>query len=207
MPRSTSKAAVTESIDKAQHAEALSKALMVPSVPHAVVVQTYMRGVAGIDVDQEAVRNALRDEARAVVSGDLQSAERMLTAQANSLNAVCIDLMLRANANLGEYMSVAETYLKLALKAQNQCRATLETLATIKNPPIVYARQANFAAGPQQVNNGVPAHAGKNGTPPNELLEENHDKGERLDGGPPGKAIGSDPAMAAVGAINRGAKR
>jgi len=42
------------------------------------------------------------------------------------------------------------------LKAQSQCRATLEALAAIKNPPIVYARQANIAAGPQQVNNGVP---------------------------------------------------
>ena len=32
---------------------------------------------------------------------------------------------------------------------------TLETLASVKNPPVVYARQANIAHGPQQVNNGV----------------------------------------------------
>ena len=51
-------------------------------------------------------------------------------------------------------MQAAETYVRLALKAQAQCRATLETLATIKNPPVVYARQANIAAGRQQVNNG-----------------------------------------------------
>ena len=38
--------------------------------------------------------------------------------------------------------------MKLALKAQNQCRMTLETLAAIKNPPVIYARQANFANGP-----------------------------------------------------------
>ena len=43
--------------------------------------------------------------------------------------------------------------MRLALKAQGQCRATLETLATIKNPPVVFARQANIAQGPQQVNN------------------------------------------------------
>jgi hypothetical protein len=30
-------------------------------------------------------------------------------------------------------------------------------LTAIKNPPIVYAKQANFAAGRQQVNNGIPA--------------------------------------------------
>jgi hypothetical protein len=40
-------------------------------------------------------------------------------------------------------------------KAQNQCRMTLETLSTIKNPPVVYAKQANIAHGPQQVNNGT----------------------------------------------------
>jgi hypothetical protein len=56
--------------------------------------------------------------------------------------------------------------MRLALKAQSQCRATLEALANIKNPPVVIARQANFAAGPQQVNNSVNraarAHAGEN---------------------------------------------
>ena len=42
------------------------------------------------------------------------------------------------------------------LSAQGQCRATLETLATIKNGPAGFAREANIAHGPQQVNNGVP---------------------------------------------------
>jgi hypothetical protein len=37
----------------------------------------------------------------------------------------------------------------LALKAQSQCRATLETLAAIKNPqPVAFVRQANIAHGP-----------------------------------------------------------
>ena len=47
--------------------------------------------------------------------------------------------------------------MRLALRAQSQCRATLETLAAIKNPPIVYARQANVTTGPQQINNGTAA--------------------------------------------------
>lgn len=54
----------------------------------------------------------------------------------------------------------------MALKAQAQCRATLETLAEIKNPqPTAFLRQANIAYGPQQVNNGVRAGAGEAGTP------------------------------------------
>lgn len=46
-----------------------------------------------------------------------------------------------------------DRFMRLGLKAQDQCRHTLETLAVMKNPP-VFARQANIANGPQQVNNG-----------------------------------------------------
>lgn len=38
--------------------------------------------------------------------------------------------------------------------ADKGVRATLETLAAIKNPPMVYPRQANLTTGPQQVNGG-----------------------------------------------------
>ena len=91
--------------------------------------------------------------------------------------------------------------MRLALKAQSQCRATLETLATIKNPPVVIARQANISSGPQQVNNGPFPRAEGIESTPNELLEQTN--GERLDTGAASEAIGSDPAMATVGAVHR----
>ncbi len=92
--------------------------------------------------------------------------------------------------------------MRLALKAQSQCRATLETLATIKNPPVVFARQANIANGPQQVNNGTaaPARAENATITPNGLLETH--PVTRLDTGTAGTAGGGDPALAAVGAID-----
>jgi len=51
-----------------------------------------------------------------------------------------------------------ESFMRLAFKAQNQYRATLEMLAGIKNPPVVIARQANInqGSGNQQVNYGTP---------------------------------------------------
>ena len=52
-------------------------------------------------------------------------------------------------------MSNFEGFMRMALRAQSQCRTTLETLSAIKNPPIVYAKQANIAQGHQQVNNGI----------------------------------------------------
>ena len=80
----------------------------------------------------------------------------MLIAQAHTLDELFNHLARRARHNLGEYLIAGETYLRLALKAQSQCRATLETLAQIKNPPsVAFVKQANIANGPQQVNNEV----------------------------------------------------
>jgi hypothetical protein len=60
--------------------------------------------------------------------------------------------------------------MRLALKAQGQCRATLETLAAIKNPPVVFAKQRNISHGHQQVNNGAApltsTHASANAAKP-----------------------------------------
>jgi hypothetical protein len=80
----------------------------------------------------------------------------MLMAQAAALNAIFTELARRAAVNMGEYLQATETYLRLALKSQAQCRATLQTLAEIKNPhPVAFVKQANIANGPQQVNNRV----------------------------------------------------
>jgi hypothetical protein len=73
-------------------------------------------------------------------------------------------------------------------------------------PPVVIARQANIAQGPQQVNNEMMpsglacAGAGENEKPQNKLLEAQN--AERLDFGTAAAAVGSDPAMATVGACN-----
>ncbi len=54
------------------------------------------------------------------------------------------------------------------------------------------------------MNNGVVAPpAGEKESAPNELLETEH--GKRLEPGAAGAAIGSDPALEAVGAIDRAA--
>ena len=56
---------------------------------------------------------------------------------------------------IGPSFDTGKAYLGLALKAQGQCRMTLETLGNIVNPPAVFAKQANFTTGPQQVNNRI----------------------------------------------------
>jgi hypothetical protein len=143
--------------------------------------------------------DALTSQIKEVQNGSLKTSETLLTSQAVALNAIFTELARRSALNMGEYLDASERYLRLALKAQNQCRATLETLAAIKNPPVVYAKQANInqGNGNQQVNNGIPSHAGKNINQQNELLEVQHG-GETLDTRTTGAAIEKDKAMAAV---------
>lgn len=161
------------------------------------------------DVDVPSLVNELRAQAAAANRGNLAHAEAMLMNQAGALQTLFARLTERAMAQ--EHMPNIEGFMRLALRAQNQCRATLETLATIKNPPVVFAKQANInhGSGNQQVNNGTPApdslnstrtsaHAGKNMNQPNELLGVQHG-GKTLDTRTAGTAGGKDQAMAAVG--------
>ncbi len=118
---------------------------------------------------------SLKSQGEQVNAGDLGAAERMLSAQAAALNAIFGELARRAALNLGEYLGAAETYLRLALKPQSQSRATIETLAAIKNPPTVYARQVNVANGPQQVNNAAAARTLENQSAPSKLSGESNE--------------------------------
>jgi hypothetical protein len=160
----------------------------------------------------------LKETAKAVNGGDLSGAESMLTAQATALNAVFGELSRRAALNMGEYLGATESYMRLALKAQGQCRATLETLAAIKNPPVVFARQANINnGGQQQVNNGAGpdpsnssqaragSRAAKETIEQTGLLEASD--GKRLDARAASTASGTDPNMATVARIDRPAYR
>jgi hypothetical protein len=96
-----------------------------------------------------------------------------LLCQAHTLDLLFNELAQKAKHQ--SYIPSFETFLRLALKAQNQCRMTIETLSNIKNPPVVFAKQANISGGHQQINNGVPAqasHAKEIKKAPNELLTE-----------------------------------
>lgn len=159
---------------------------------------------------------SLKDTGDAVNRGDLQGVEQMLSAQAISLNAIFGELARRSALNMGTYLDPAERYLRLALKAQGQCRATLETLAAIKNPPVVFARQANISNGPQQVNNGTASHfetntracapaqaCGEIENQPSKLLEGMSSGSTTLDARATGAAARGNQELEAVGAVHR----
>lgn len=184
-----------------KQAVSLARTTLRPSVKGAATIKEYSKRYG--EPNLVALVGELSDQATAVNNGDLKRAEAMLTVQAHTLDAVFNNLAQRAiNA---EYMDNLDRYLRLALKAQSQCRATLETLAALKNPAsVAFVRQANIANGPQQVNNGVAANAPRAETiesQPNKLLEHQH--GERMDCRTASATGGTDSTLETVGAVNR----
>ena len=164
------------------------------------------------DVSLTDLVASLKEHGEAVNRGDLGSLERMLSAQTVALNSIFIELARRAAMNMGEHLGATESYMRLALKAQAQCRTAVEALAEMKNPhPVAFVKQANIANGPQQVNNSAnpgERHAGlraeESKPPQSKQLELQH--GEWLDTGASGTTSGVDPHLEAVGEVDRAPK-
>lgn len=77
---------------------------------------------------------ALNDIGNEVAGGDLGSLSRTMTAQAISLDLVYTQMTRRALLNLDQYPDAADRFMRLALKAQSQSRATVEALAKMHQP-------------------------------------------------------------------------
>ena len=181
---------------------AKAKAVLGPGLQGAVTLQQVNAPTMG-ELDLLALSDELREQADEIRAGKLGKAEAMLMTQASTLDALFHSLTRRALT--AEFMPQFEGYMRMALRAQSQARATVETLGEIKNPrPVLIARQANLTTGPQQVNNGTAADGSRtnqSGNRPTELLGASD--GEWLDRGTTGAAGGSDPALATVDAIHR----
>jgi hypothetical protein len=154
----------------------VAEVLLSPNTLNAITAQSFIGSSAG-EFDLTEAVTIMQEKSDKIISGDLDELESTLIAQVVSLNSIFNTLARRSANNMGNDFKIVEVYMRLALKAQTQCARTIEVLAGIKNPPAVYAKQANIAHGHQQVNNGINphTHAGKTVNPPNELLSEaNH---------------------------------
>jgi hypothetical protein len=163
--------------------------------------QTFNKNITGTDLDIFASVTTLGKQIKEVKDGDLSCAEMTLAAQANTLDLIFNSLVCRA-AN-SEQITQFEAFMRLALKAQSQCRTTYEALAEIKNPkPMSFIKQQNIGLNQQVNNDAAPCANEKSINPSNELLENQN--GEWLDTRTTGTTIGADKELETVGAINRG---
>jgi hypothetical protein len=165
----------------------------------AGVIQEYAKQPFG-EQDLDSLIKGVRLYTEDVHNGDMQRCESMLMGQALALQSIFTHMSRRVLNQ--EYQRHTESFFAMALKAQNQCRMTLETLNEIKYPrQVAFVRQANIANGPQQVNNRRVSRTRKKSTKrTNKLLEQTD--GNRLDSPAPPATKLDDPAMAALEAIN-----
>lgn len=173
---------------------ALARTILRPSVQAAITLHNIAPHRQ--DTSLGALIDELSAQCQKAVDGDLGRGVAMLAAQAHTLDTLFNRLILRAAANHGQYLDAADRFYKLALRAQNQCRATIDTLAAIRNPPNAsFVQRANISQ-VVQVNNGMRlssdavASLQMSGNVPNKLLE--HSNAERMVSGAKAAAIPTD---------------
>ena len=119
----------------------IAELVLTSAVVNANKAITFGEGSFG-EIDLTEAVSIMRELASKVKDGDLTSLEDTLTVQAKTLDVMFNELARRAALNMGEHLGACETYLRMALKAQTQCRATVETLAEVKYPKAVnFVRQ------------------------------------------------------------------
>ena len=184
---------------------------------HNIVLSSNTQNAVGMEawgkfageVNLQELANDLGEQTKKVQDGDMRPVEGMLYRQAKTLETMFTSLARRAAGNDG--LKQFQVNLTLALKAQAQCRATLEALAEIKNPrSVAFVKQANIANGPQQVNNGTAVeqatHASETQTHQNELIEDAQHGGTHLDTRTTAKTARSHPEVETVEAKHRAKK-
>lgn len=192
-----------DEFNEAMDEELTAKAVTWPEVQAARVIQRY----EGDHLDINAEVDELRRLTTKVNKGDMTTPEAMLVAQAHALDALFSSLAIRSHSNMtAGYLEASDRYMRLALKAQVQAAKTVQILAELKNPPVVFARNANVVNGPQQVNQHfdtstrTPAHAGNFENSPDKLSGGSHEllentRSSSFEGG-------NDQTLEAMGAVN-----
>jgi hypothetical protein len=162
---------------------AMARYWLKPELLAADAIQSLTR-IGGEPASLNELVLELESLAKEAKKGDSDRAHSLLTAQSHTLDAIFHNLITRGQLNISHgYSETGREYLKLAMRAQAQCRATVDSLIAARRPSI---RQTNIAH-QQQVNN----------FPPNELMEQ---QDERMDTGTPSEAVKGGQALETVGA-------
>lgn len=186
---------VTEKTSAADQAQMLNSS----SIMSAVTSEAFSKKMfPNLELPELIIE--LRDKIEKVQAGDMSEIDAMLVGQAQALQTIFVSLARRASNQ--EYLKQYSLYMNLALKAQSQCRATIQALTELKYPKqVAFVKQANIAHGHQQINNGnknnTSSRAEENQNQQNELLEVNNGS-KKMDIRAAKTAIRTDKKMAAM---------
>ena len=131
-------------------AERIAKLAVSPEMSSQRVVAASERE-QGLDehLDIPRLMAVLKAESERLSEGKSGDVGPILANQALALQSLFSRLTERALSQ--SHMSNIEAFMRLALRAQSQCRATLEALSSLNKAPTVFAQQANVATN-QQIN-------------------------------------------------------
>ena len=135
-------------------AQALARKLLQPTLKNAAASSAYTAKMMGSGLELPGLgdyADHIHAVTRAAAGGDIAIASKILAAQAVTLDSMFAELARRAALNMGEYVNAAERYGRLALKAQSNCRATLEALAKLHQPREQTVRHVHVNEGGQAV--------------------------------------------------------
>jgi len=170
-------------------AQAMARKLLQPTLKNAAAASAFTGKMMGSDLELPGIgdyADHVSSVTRKAADGDLAMVSKILAAQAITLDSMFAELARRAANNMGEYINAAERYGRLALKAQSNCRATLEALAKLHQPREQTVRHIHVNDGGQAiVADQFHHHTG--GHQNAETAEQPHAAGTR--------ATGSGPAM------------
>lgn len=163
--------------DEIPNDRALGDVAINPIGGAALVTQALNRGYFG-ELPLPGLYQALHDLTEAAKAGDLADQRALLVSQSVSLNAIFVELVRRAAANMGEHMHATDHYMRLALKAQAQCRATVEALDRLVNGHQQLVKHVHVNEGGQAiVADQLHHHAG--GRENGKLADQPHAQGSR----------------------------
>ena len=189
---------LTQQIDRAQQIEEHQKLVKLvkdvgnvgPDDSPAKLAQKAIAAIRAFPADRPTV--SVEDACEAVKRGDMSLAEELLTSQALILNALFVQ-SVQVASRVTHPSTTDPTFpdrcMKVALKAQEQSRKTLQTLADLKHPKrqtVFIKNQQNLLQLQQQQQNALEA----SDDAPLDIRSE-------------GEATASHPEVATVEAVHR----
>lgn len=163
-------------------AQAMARNLLEPNIRHALTASAYANKVLGTTFEAPGIADYVDHvdvATKQAEAGDLSIASRILVSQAITLDSMFTELSRRAAQNMGEYIDAADRYGRLALKAQSNCRATLDALAKLHQPREQTVRHVHVNEGGQAI---VADHFHKHERSPVNARNDEQSHAARTDG-------------------------
>lgn len=126
-----------------------------PNINHPALMEKLLGPLIGDEgpADIVELNRLVREQSQAIANGNTKTLTTLLATQVQTLNAMFVRYGFSAASHTD--IDNIDQLLKLALRAQSQCRTTAEAISAIQNPPhATFVKQTNISNGaPQQVNN------------------------------------------------------